>query len=114
MRGQLNQVVDMSGGGRGVGARVAHAVDLDAEADELAGAEALPVVVRPQRERDAARRGAADGDDLRAHLAQREGGPHQLDVAIDAVGGRQRLGERGAEQTAGECLTRLSEHLCTR
>src|SRR6185312_2950469 len=96
-----------------VAARMAHAVDLDAHAHELAGAKAVPVRVGAQRQRDAARGRATSGDDLGAHLVEREGGAHQLDVAVDAVWGRERVGERRVEQAAGDALWHLSEHLCT-
>ena len=76
--------------GRRVGPGLADPVDLDAHAHELPGAQAAPVLVRAQRERDALGGLMADGRDLRAHVALDEQRADELDVAIDAV----RVGER--------------------
>ena len=84
------------GAGRRVAARVAHAVDLDRQADELAGAEALPVRVRAQRQGDAA--GGLRGGppiDLGARVAAVTSGADQLEVAVDAVRAGERV-ERGS------------------
>ena len=53
--------------------------------DVLAGAEAAPVGVRAQAERDRVGRRVAHVLDLGPHLAQRPRRAHELEVAIDAV-----------------------------
>ncbi len=115
--GQLDQPVVVLGVGRRVRAGVADAVDRGAQQHVLAGAEAAPVVVRAQRQRDGGRRAALDRDDLGAHVAQREGRLDELDVAVDAMWRGERTRQRGAEQatadpSAGGCR-RFGEHLCT-
>ena len=87
--GDLDAVGRMRGTGGGVAARLAHAVDLDRQADELPGAEALPVLVRAQGQRDAVGGLAPDLDDLGPRLVQRPRGPDQLQVAVDTVRGRR-------------------------
>jgi hypothetical protein len=86
---QLDQLGIVSRARRRVAASVAAAVDLDADVGELAGAEAVPVVVGPQGEADHLRGGPADVDDLGARLGQREDGSQDLRVAVGAV----RVGE---------------------
>src|SRR3954454_25161824 len=84
--------------GGGIGTRVTDAVDVDAEAERLPGLQAAPVVVGPQRERDALRGLVADGGHLGAHLAPDQQRAHELDVAVDAMRIGERLGEVRVQQ----------------
>ena len=124
--GDLDAVGRVLGAGGGVAARVAHALDLDRQADELSGAEALPVLVRAQGQRDAVGCLAPDLDDLGPRLVQRPRGADQLQVAVDAVRRGERLEQRpsrgrgvrtGARAAAARAAAAvgmdLSEQLCT-
>ena len=92
--------------GRGVGPRLADAVDLDAEAGELPGAQAAPVVVGLQREGDALGGLLADGRHLGAHVALDEQRADELDVAVDAVGVGEGFEQARAQDAAAEASGR--------
>ena len=85
--------------------RTPGAVDLDAELDVLAGAVALPGRGRLERDRGDRRVSgdvdlAVDVDDAGPDLV---GGPHRVDlleVAVDALRGRERGDRLGAEDGA--------------
>ena len=111
--GELDQAVRRRGAvGHGVAAGVAHAVDLDGELGVLAGVEARPVPVGAEGDRHAAGRGACDRHHLGAHLGGRPRGPHQLDVAVDSVGGGHGVGhaQGPAEDPTGERAGRKNAH----
>jgi hypothetical protein len=88
-------------GGR-VAASPSHALDLDREAHELAGAEAAPVGVRAQGERDAAEGLVAHVDDFGPHVSQRPRWAHELQVPVDAVRSGKRLEQPRSQQSAAD------------
>src|SRR5205807_10411799 len=71
---------------------------------ELAGAQPAPVVVGPERERDALGSLAADRGDLGAEVPLDEQRADELDVAVDAV----RIGECLEEARAQDAATEAS------
>jgi len=105
---QLDQRVVLRAGRR-VAAAPADAVDRERDLRVLAGAKALPRGIRSQRQRDAARSGAADADDLGARLPEREHRIDDLEIAVDAVRTREQVDERRGQRAAD----RLSEHVYT-
>ena len=87
--------------GRGIGARVAHAIDLDADGHELAGPVAPPGRVGGQAQRHAALGLAVDGEHVRAGLAHGQRRVDELEVAVDAVRPEEQVDHRRGEQTTG-------------
>ncbi len=105
--GQLDVVVaGMHRVGRRVAAGAAHAVDFDRQAHELAGAEALPVAIGAQCQRDAVGCLVAHGGHFGAHLINRPGRIEQFQVAVHAMrrghcgshAGTQDAAQAGAEE----------------
>jgi hypothetical protein len=60
-------------------------VDLDGDADELAGLESPPGAVRPQRQGDALGRQPLGSEDLGAALSPHEQGVDLLEIAVDPM-----------------------------
>src|SRR5438105_3281876 len=104
--GDLDAAWRALGAGGGVAARVAHAVDLDREADELSGGEAPPVLVRAQGQCDAVGCLPAELDDFGPRFVQRPRRADQLQVAIDTVWCGERLEQARAEEAAAEAARR--------
>ena len=88
------------GGGGGVAAPVADAVDLDRHLYELAGPEALPGPVRTQRQGDALLGSVLDRRHLGPALAADEERVDLFEVAVDPVRARDRVEQ--AEAAGGE------------
>ena len=110
---ELDQAVPRRGGvGHGVATGVAHPVDLHGELGVLAGAEARPVPVGAEGDRHTAGCGPGHRHHLGSYLGGRPGGPHQLDVAVDPVGGGHGVGhtQGPAEDPTGERAGRKNAH----